>query len=104
MSVIGIKRKVYFAYLSSINDKASPDGVTFLAGSVVTLLVPIIFLCVVVSEIWPFIMMASDYLLGAIIGLLMLKRSSGAILSCVPVASTPNVIGSAGATSLKLAA
>jgi hypothetical protein len=104
MSVILIRKKAYLAYLSNINDKASTDGVKFIAGSVVTLLVPIIFFCVVVGEIWPFLLMGSDYLLGAIIGFLMFKRSSGAILSCVPLTSAPNVLGSASLTGLKLAA
>lgn len=65
--------------------KGMLEGAEFAAGVAVTILIPTLLYCAVTREIMPLYVMACNWVLGSVAGLILYKLSSGSVVSCVPV-------------------
>lgn len=67
------------------------EDMKFLAGAALTLLGPTFLYCVVSGQYWLLYLMACIEAVGAMLGLVMFKKPSGNLLSCLLITDIPDV-------------
>lgn len=69
-----------------------PEDVKFFGGVALTLLLPTLFYCVVIGQLWPFYLMTFEGAFGTILGFAMFTMPAKGLLSCIPFERTPKVM------------
>ena len=104
MNVIPMRRRTAPGDHYTRGNEVISDGLTFLAGTALTLLAPTIAYCAVAGRLWPLCVMGCNEALGVVLGLVMLRKSPASFLSCVPATRIPPVPSGANHGRLKKAA
>ncbi len=97
-------RKLFGQLYPRAQAKAVPEGAGFFCGAALTLWAPTLLYCYVIGQAAPFYLIASSQVLGALVGLLKFKRSSGGLTRCVPVNRVPDIPATARRAKVKDAA
>jgi hypothetical protein len=106
MGVVSIGSKIFLGgrYPRGENRALVPDGVKFIAGVMLTLLLPTLLYCAASGQLLPLCLMAGNEVLGGALGVFMFLKSSAGFTSCVPVTCVPNVPSGSRSAGLKRAA
>jgi hypothetical protein len=91
MRVVSIDSKMPFKFNGPRTYNRVSEGLTFLAGVVMTFWVPTLMYCLVIGQLLPLYSMVFTQTVGAAFGVFMHKKQFNGYLSCVPVNHLPDV-------------